>query len=199
MKLSKRTWASFLLIGLTGQFAWTIENMYFNIYLYNTISTDPNNIALMVAASAIVATLATFVMGAFSDRLARANRSSLWLHIMGFVDVDLRAHKRGKRRKAVSGLQRGGSCHSNADNNGLCYDIFRLNLQRRRVQRACDGYHDRRKQGEGRVGTCDVAAAVNADHFRCIRLHDTKRGMAEILQYLWDNGYRYRYSILVPA
>lgn len=71
MKLSKRTWASFLLIGLTGQFAWTIENMYFNIYLYNTISTDPNNIALMVAASAIVATLATFVMGAFSDRLAR--------------------------------------------------------------------------------------------------------------------------------
>ena len=71
MKLSKRTWASFLLIGLTGQFAWTIENMYFNVYLYNTISTDPNNIALMVAASAIAATLATFVMGALSDRVAR--------------------------------------------------------------------------------------------------------------------------------
>ena len=28
-KLSKRLWASFLLLGLMGQFAWTIENMYF--------------------------------------------------------------------------------------------------------------------------------------------------------------------------
>lgn len=71
MKLSKRIWASFLIIGLTGQFAWTIENMYFNIYLYNTISTNPNNIALMVASSAIVATLTTLVMGAFSDKLGR--------------------------------------------------------------------------------------------------------------------------------
>lgn len=71
MKLSKRIWASFLIIGLTGQFAWTIENMYFNVYLYNTISTNPNNIALMVASSAIVATLTTLVMGAFSDKLGR--------------------------------------------------------------------------------------------------------------------------------
>jgi MFS family permease len=71
VKLSKRIWASFLIIGLTGQFAWTIENMYFNIYLYNTISTNPNNIALMVASSAIVATLTTLVMGAFSDKLGR--------------------------------------------------------------------------------------------------------------------------------
>jgi MFS family permease len=71
VKLSKRIWASFLIIGLTGQFAWTIENMYFNVYLYNTISTNPNNIALMVASSAIVATLTTLVMGAFSDKLGR--------------------------------------------------------------------------------------------------------------------------------
>jgi len=71
MKLSKRTWASFLLIGLAGQFAWTIENMYFNVYLYNTISENPGYIALMVASSAIVATLTTFVMGALSDRAAR--------------------------------------------------------------------------------------------------------------------------------
>jgi MFS family permease len=70
-KLTKRTWTSFLLIGLVGQFAWTIENMYFNVYLYNTISTDPNNIALMVASSAAVATLTTLVMGALSDKLGR--------------------------------------------------------------------------------------------------------------------------------
>lgn len=70
-KLTKRIWASFLLIGLVGQFAWTIENMYFNVFLYNTISTDPNYIADMVAASAVVATLTTLLMGALSDRLGR--------------------------------------------------------------------------------------------------------------------------------
>lgn len=70
-KLGGRVWASFLLIGLAGQFAWTIENMYFNVYLYNTISTDPNHIAAMVALSAIVATLTTLLMGALSDRVGK--------------------------------------------------------------------------------------------------------------------------------
>ena len=70
-KLTKRIWASFLLIGLVGQFAWTIENMYFNVFLYNTISTDPNSIATMVAASAIVATLTTLLMGALSDKFGK--------------------------------------------------------------------------------------------------------------------------------
>lgn len=71
VKLSKRIWASFLLLGLVGQFAWTIENMYFNVFLYNTISTDPNYIAAMVAASAVAATLTTLLMGALSDRLGK--------------------------------------------------------------------------------------------------------------------------------
>ncbi|MBR6570883.1 MAG: MFS transporter [Clostridia bacterium] len=60
-----------LLIGLMGQFAWTIENMYFNVFLYNTITTDPNYIAAMVSASAIAATLTTLLMGAVSDRVGR--------------------------------------------------------------------------------------------------------------------------------
>jgi len=70
-KLSKRLWASFLLLGLMGQFAWTIENMYFNVFLYNTISTDPSYIAAMVAASAVVATLTTLLMGSLSDRAGK--------------------------------------------------------------------------------------------------------------------------------
>lgn len=69
--LTKRVWASLVLVGLVGQLAWTIENMYFNVYLYNTISSDPNAIAAMVAASAAVATLTTLVMGALSDKLGR--------------------------------------------------------------------------------------------------------------------------------
>ncbi|MEA4893858.1 MAG: MFS transporter [Oscillospiraceae bacterium] len=70
-KLTKRLWASFLLLGLTGQFAWTVENMYFNVFLYNTISTDPSYIAAMVAASAVVATLTTLFMGSLSDRVGK--------------------------------------------------------------------------------------------------------------------------------
>ena len=70
-KLGARKWAALLLVGLFGQFAWTIENMYFNVFLYNTISTDPGYIAAMVGWSAAAATLTTLVMGALSDRLGK--------------------------------------------------------------------------------------------------------------------------------
>ncbi len=80
-RLTARTWISFIAIGLVGQFAWTIENMYFNVFLYNTISTDPNYIAAMVAASAVVATLTTLLMGALSDRIGRRKI----LIVLGYV------------------------------------------------------------------------------------------------------------------
>ncbi|MBQ8150756.1 MAG: MFS transporter [Clostridia bacterium] len=67
-RIGARLWSALLLLGLAGQFAWTIENMYFNVFLYNTISTDPGYIAAMVAASAVVATLTTLLMGVVSDR-----------------------------------------------------------------------------------------------------------------------------------
>lgn len=70
-KLSSRMWACIVLIGLVGQFAWTIENMYFNVFLYNTISTDPRYISQMVAWSAAAATLTTLLMGALSDRVGK--------------------------------------------------------------------------------------------------------------------------------
>ena len=70
-KLGARKWTSMILIGLFGQFAWTIENMYFNVFLYNTISTDPRYIASMVAWSAAAATLTTLIMGALSDRVGK--------------------------------------------------------------------------------------------------------------------------------
>ena len=71
VKLGGWTWLSLVLIGLVGQFAWTIENMYFNVFLYQTISTDPHYIADMVAWSAASATLTTLLMGALSDRIGK--------------------------------------------------------------------------------------------------------------------------------
>lgn len=70
-RLSLRTWLSFLLIGLIGQFSWTIENMYLNVYLYNTVSQNTSYIAAMVAWSAVTATVTTLLMGILSDRVRR--------------------------------------------------------------------------------------------------------------------------------
>lgn len=70
-KIGARMWSVLALLGLAGQFAWTIENMYFNVFLYNTISTDPSYVATMVAASAVIATLTTLLMGVVSDRAGK--------------------------------------------------------------------------------------------------------------------------------
>ena len=70
-KLGARHWITIILVGLFGQLAWTIENMYFNVYLYNTVTTDPGYIASMVAWSAGAATVTTLLMGALSDRVGK--------------------------------------------------------------------------------------------------------------------------------
>ena len=69
--MKKRTWIALILVGLVGQFAWTIENMYFNVFLYNAIAPDPTAIAWMVALSAVAATVTTLLMGALSDRVGK--------------------------------------------------------------------------------------------------------------------------------
>ncbi len=69
--ISKRIWLALLVFGLFGQIAWTVENMYFNVFLYETVTYDPNATAIMVAASAITATLTTLIMGVISDRMGK--------------------------------------------------------------------------------------------------------------------------------
>ncbi|AIY03363.1 major facilitator transporter [Arthrobacter sp. PAMC 25486] len=60
-----------IIVGFAGQLAWTVENMYLNVFVYNTISTNPAVLALLVSSSAVVATAATFLIGAASDRRRR--------------------------------------------------------------------------------------------------------------------------------
>ena len=69
--IGARKWSVLLLFGLVGQLAWSIENMYFNVFVYNTITTDPSVISAMVAASAVTATVTTLLVGAWSDRVGR--------------------------------------------------------------------------------------------------------------------------------
>ena len=79
--LGGRTWAAVLIFGLFGQIAWVIENMYFNVFLYNTISGDTAMIAAMVSASAVTATVTTLVMGALSDKIGKRKA----LIVVGYV------------------------------------------------------------------------------------------------------------------
>ena len=66
-----RNWLVMVLLGLSGQIAWNVENSWFNTFVFDEITPDPGPIAVMVAVSAIVATLTTLLMGAFSDRVGK--------------------------------------------------------------------------------------------------------------------------------
>ena len=67
---SIKFWSALVIFGLIGQVAWVVENMYFNVFIYNIFNASANDISIMVAVSAIVATLTTIFMGALSDKLA---------------------------------------------------------------------------------------------------------------------------------
>ncbi len=70
-KLSAKIWFCIAVFGLVGQLAWVIENMYFNVYLFDVIGGTATDIATMVAASAITAAATTLIMGALSDKLGK--------------------------------------------------------------------------------------------------------------------------------
>ena len=95
-RLGLRTWLALLTFGLIGQVAWVVENMYFNVFLYNTVTGDAGMIAAMVAWSAGVATVTTLVVGALSDRMGRRKAIIvvgylLWgLSVMAFALVSVK-------------------------------------------------------------------------------------------------------------
>ncbi len=70
-RVGGRLWFWVVLLGLTGQLAWTVENMYLNLFVYETITDNPTVLAVLVASSATAATLATLLVGAWSDRVGR--------------------------------------------------------------------------------------------------------------------------------
>lgn len=80
-KMNARTWFNLILFGFMGQVAWNVENMYFNTFLCNFIygNATPDAVgksmsvvdavAWMVALSAVVAVITTFIMGNLSDKI----------------------------------------------------------------------------------------------------------------------------------
>lgn len=71
MKLGRKFYVGLLLFSLVGQVAWVVENMYFNVFLYQMFHATAAQISTMVAASAVSATLTTVFIGALSDRIGK--------------------------------------------------------------------------------------------------------------------------------
>ena len=65
---SRSSWSVLLIFGLIGQIAWSVENMYFNLFVFETISPDLSAVTLMVQLSGIVATVVTLFAGTLSDK-----------------------------------------------------------------------------------------------------------------------------------
>ena len=84
-------WLVLVIFSLTGQIAWVVENMYFNVFIYKMFQASASQISLMVQASAVTAAVTTIVMGAFSDRIGKrkilmcAGYIAWGLSILGFA------------------------------------------------------------------------------------------------------------------
>ena len=70
-KLGKKTWLSIIVLSLVGQIAWTMENMFYNLYIEDQFGAPSSAIALMVSLSAITATFTTLFIGALSDKIGK--------------------------------------------------------------------------------------------------------------------------------
>lgn len=100
-KFSKKNWLLLLLFGIIGQIAWSVENMYFGTFVYNTFKGFVENVeaaqgnaildtvTLMVQLSGIVATVATLVAGTLSDKMGNRRRFIYIGYIIWGVTVAL--------------------------------------------------------------------------------------------------------------
>ena len=75
-RLGRITVLNLLLFGFMGQVAWTVENQFFNTFLYNSVGGTPSDISRMVSLSAVTAVLTTIIIGTLSDK---ANTRKLFL------------------------------------------------------------------------------------------------------------------------
>ena len=73
MKQSKKAkfFLALTIFSLTGQIAWVVENMYFNVFVYKMFGASAGEISLMVGASAVAATVTTLLIGAWSDKVGK--------------------------------------------------------------------------------------------------------------------------------
>ena len=74
---------------MLGQIAWSVENMYFNLFVFDTIAQDLDAVTLMVQLSGITATVVTLVAGVLSDKLGNRRSFISWGYLVWGITVAL--------------------------------------------------------------------------------------------------------------
>lgn len=82
-KVGLRKWISFIVIGLAGQFAWCIENMYLNKFIFYLDSSGNymQLISITVALSATTAALTTIFIGSLIDKIGHRK----FIIVLGYI------------------------------------------------------------------------------------------------------------------
>ena len=70
-KKNGKFYLTLVIFCLTGQVAWVVENMYFNVFIYKMFNASAEAISAMVAASSVAATVTTLLIGALSDKIGK--------------------------------------------------------------------------------------------------------------------------------
>ena len=47
-RFGRKEWLSLILFGIVGQIAWSVENMYFNLFVFETVAPSLSTVTLMV-------------------------------------------------------------------------------------------------------------------------------------------------------
>ena len=85
----KRNWITLLVFGIAGQIAWSVENMYFNLFVFDEMAGNLDAVTLMVQLSGIVATVITLVAGTLSDKIGNRRRFIYLGYIFWGISVAL--------------------------------------------------------------------------------------------------------------
>ncbi|MBQ8529011.1 MAG: MFS transporter [Clostridia bacterium] len=86
---SRSCWMILLLFGTVGQLAWSVENMYFNLFVFETVAPSLDTVTLMVQLSGIAATVTTLVAGVISDKIGNRRALISWGYTVWGVTVAL--------------------------------------------------------------------------------------------------------------
>ena len=85
----KQNWWILIVFGLIGQIAWSVENMYFNLFVFETIAPNLDAVTLMVQLSGITATVTTLIAGTLSDKTGNRRRFISYGYLIWGVTVAL--------------------------------------------------------------------------------------------------------------
>jgi len=86
-KFGKSNWLILILFGLIGQIAWSVENMYFNMFVFETVSPNLSAITLMVQLSGVTATVVTLLAGTLSDKMGNRRSFISWGYVIWGITV----------------------------------------------------------------------------------------------------------------